>query len=386
MPNFGRAFAPLREHPSFQALLDRWSVWRDQTYANPRFQRRAAAIWPTRMIARRRAYELFDLCAGFVYSQILMACVELGIFNLLLDGPLDQQSLARRCGLSTESTVRLLDAAVSLRLLRRRSDGRYGLGPLGASVANNPGLTGMIAHHRHLYTDLSDPVSLLRGSSEATELGDYWRYAAARQPRDLSAEDVAAYSALMSSSQPLVADEVLDAYSLDGCRCLLDVGGGEGVFLAEAAARFPQLRLMLFDIPAVAARAKAELANRGLARRIEIFDGDFFCDALPRGADVISLVRIALDHDDAKVLTLLRAVRAALPKEGMLLIAEPLPHMGHEPIASAYFEFYLMAMGRGRVRSQEDFTKLLAEAGFKFVQFRKGRRVLQTGIIIATVD
>jgi len=32
----------------------------------------------------------------------------------------------------------------------------------------------------------------------------------------------------MSASQPLVAQEVLDAYPLHGHRCLLDVGGGRG--------------------------------------------------------------------------------------------------------------------------------------------------------------
>lgn len=384
MLSLGRVVAPLREHSWFQALDDRRLALRDRIYSNAQFQRRAASFLPTRLIARRRAQDLFDLCAGFVYSQVLAACVELGIFDLLLDEPLDLQALARHCGLSDDATARLLDAAVSLRLLQRRSRGRYGLGPLGASVARNPGLAGMIAHHRHLYADLIDPVSLMRRSELPTELAKYWPYAAACQPGDLSSEDVASYSALMTSSQPLVADEVLDAYPLDGHRCLLDVGGGEGAFLAEAASRFPELRLMLFDLPAVAERARAFLSMRGLAARSQLFSGDFFRDSLPKGADVISLIRIALDHDDQKVLVLLRAARAALNEGGVLLVAEPLPNMGHEPIASAYFGFYLMAMGRGRVRTREEFATLLTRAGFKKVQFRKGRRVLQTGIAIAT--
>ncbi len=384
MVSFGRVVAPLREHFSALALGDRWLAWRDRIYADTGFQRGAASFWPTRLIARRRARDLFDICAGFVYSQVLAACVELGIFDLLLEKPLDLQSLARHCALSTEATTRLVEAAVSLRLLETRSNGKYGLGPLGASVAQNPGLAGMIAHHRHLYADLIDPVSLLRRSGQPTELGKYWPYAATAQPRDLSSEDVASYSALMTASQPIVADEVLDAYPLNGFRCLLDVGGGEGAFLAEVAKRFPQLQLMLFDLPAVAERARAELSTRGLSRRCQIFGGDFFSDALPKGADVISLIRIALDHDDQKVLTLLRAARAALSEGGVVLIAEPLPRLGHAPIASAYFGFYLMAMGRGRVRSREKFTALLTQAGFKDVQFHQGRRLLQTGVITAS--
>ena len=46
----------------------------------------------------------------------------------------------------------------------------------------------------------------------------------------------------------------------------MDVGGGEGVFLAAVAQRWPHLKLMLFDLPEVARRAQARLSRAGLAR------------------------------------------------------------------------------------------------------------------------
>ena len=54
----------------------------------------------------------------------------------------------------------------------------------------------------------------------------------------------------MSRTQPLVAEDILDAYPFARHRCLLDVGGGEGAFLAAAAKRAPHLALRLFDLPA----------------------------------------------------------------------------------------------------------------------------------------
>jgi demethylspheroidene O-methyltransferase len=42
---------------------------------SPAFQRRAAAYLVLRPLARRRARALFDVVAGFVYSQVLLACV-----------------------------------------------------------------------------------------------------------------------------------------------------------------------------------------------------------------------------------------------------------------------------------------------------------------------
>jgi demethylspheroidene O-methyltransferase len=57
-------------------------------------------------------------------------------------------------------------------------------------------------------------------------------------------------------------------------RCLLDVGGGEGVFLAAVATRAPALRLMLLDLPAVAERARIRLAAAGLLERASIHGGN----------------------------------------------------------------------------------------------------------------
>jgi demethylspheroidene O-methyltransferase len=126
---------------------------------------------------------------------------------------------------------------------------------------------------------------------------------------------------------------------------------------------------MLFDLPPVAERAAAKFAASGLAGRATAHGGDFFADALPEGADVISLVRVALDHPDESVLAILRAARRALAPDGVLLLAEPMSGTsGAEPIADAYFGFYLAAMGRGRPRSPVRFEQMLQAAGFDRVR------------------
>jgi demethylspheroidene O-methyltransferase len=359
------------------------SAWRDRLLMSPRFQRIAAAFPLTRRIARRHADALFDLCAGFVYSQILYACVELRLFEILRGGPLALAPLARRLDLAVPAAQRLLDAACALQLVERRGK-TYGLGPLGAAVAGNPSVAAMVTHHAHLYADLRDPVALLRGEARNTALSAYWPYAGAEDPASLRTDSVAAYSELMSTSQPLVAEEVLDAYDMRQHRCLLDVGGGEGAFLAAAAARAPDLQLKLFDLPAVAERTRARLARDGLAARADVHGGSFLTGPLPQGADIVSLVRVILDHDDANALTILKAAHRALPPGGTLLLAEPMADVpGGEAMGAAYFGFYLMAMGRGRARTRAELADLLVHAGFHAVSFRAGRRILRTGLLVA---
>ena len=230
-------------------------------------------------------------------------------------------------------------------------------------------------------------MALLRGQATSAELANYWPYAQAESlglSAEVPAQRVAEYSALMSASQPLVADEILDAYPLARHTCMLDIGGGEGTFLAAAAARAPRLQLLLFDLPAVAERAHANFAVRGLAGRARAVGGDFLLDALPRGADIATLVRVVHDHDDREVLALLKAVRAALPDNGVLLLAEPMAETpGAEAMGDAYFGFYLLAMGRGRPRSAAALTGLLNQAGFERARLLPNRMPLQTRVLLA---
>jgi demethylspheroidene O-methyltransferase len=377
------ALKRVHENPHL-SWRDRWFAWRNRTLADRRFQRWAAEFPLTRKIAKKRAQKLFDLCAGFVYSQVLLACVELHLFDILAERPQTIAQLSRRLSLNSRSAARLLNAAVALRLLERRDGARFGLGVLGAALLGNPAIAAMVEHHALLYSDLRDPVALLRGEEQTTALSKYWPYAHADKPDALHKSDVAPYSALMAASQALIADDVLDAWPLARHRCLLDVGGGEGAFLIAAATCAPNLRLMLYDLPAVAELARERLAAAGLAGRATVSCGDFFKQPLPRGADIVTLVRVLHDHDDADVAALLRNIRSVLPDDGVLLIAEPMPGLsGTDAIGDAYFGLYLLAMGSGRARSASELAPLLREAGFDGGRMLKTRRPMLTSAVIA---
>lgn len=364
---------------------DRLLAWRHRLIASPRFQRFAAAFPPTRPIARRNARALFDLCAGFVYAQVLAASLRLDLFRILADGPLAPDDAARCLDLPPDRALCLLRAAASLGLLTALPDGRFALGDLGAALLGNPSVAAMVAHHAMLYDDLRDPVALLRGRAEPTRLSGYWAYAGADDPAAVDEAAVAPYGALMGASQALVARDILDAHPLARHAHLLDVGGGEGAFAVEAARSAPTLHVTLFDLPPVAARAERRFAAEGLAGRATARGGSFH-DGLPQGADAVSLVRVVHDHDDGPALALLKATRAALPPGGTLLLAEPMAGTpGAEPIGDAYFGFYLLAMGSGRPRTAAELSAMLTEAGFARVREHRTRRPMLVRLLVATV-
>lgn len=366
-----------------QSLRDRIYAWRTGLIGSRAFQKRAARLPIAATVARKDGEALFDLVAGFVHSQILMAFVALDMPDHLARQPRSLEDLSNRTGIPEARMRVLAQGATALGLMTRRRDGRYALGRLGAALPGIPGLPQMIRHHDVLYRDLGDPVAFFRDGSD-TELAGFWPYvfgATGDVPEDVAAT----YSELMADSQTLVAEEALAHLNLGTSRTLLDVGGGTGVFLAAAGAAYPDLSLHLFDLPAVIAPATARFDREGMAHRSRITGGSFRTDALPSGADSISLVRVLYDHADETVRMLLAKAHAALPDRGRIIVAEPMSG-GAAPTrpGDAYFGVYCMAMRTGKARSAGEIADHLAQAGFGDIRIVKTTRPFVTGLVLAT--
>lgn len=362
--------------------------WRNRLIASPRFQRWAIRFPLTRWIVRKQASNIFDLMAGFVYTQVLLACTQVNLFDILAKGALSFSDLQKQIPLKPVGLRRLLDAAVAIKLLVKRSEDRYALSMTSAPLVGNIAILDMVKHHADFYRDLSDPIALLQGDTGSVSLNEYWSYITPEQgvaPEMLTAEKVADYSKLMAHTQSLVTDEIIDAYPMGKHQYVLDIGGGQGVFIKRLAARYPHLSFKLFDVPGVAELSNAHFKEIGLSHRAEAFGGNFFQDSLPKGCDLATLIRVIFDHDDVRVKQLLTNVFNALNPGGTLLLAEPMAETkGFEAMGHAYFGFYLLAMGRGRPRTEAEIRGLLSEAGFTGIQLLNSYLPLNAQILQCT--
>ncbi|MEL7466266.1 MAG: methyltransferase [Pseudomonadota bacterium] len=361
-------------------LRGAWRRFRNRLAGSADFQAQAQK-WPVaKQMAKKDGERLFDLIAGFTYTQTLYALTERGALQALAERDLALPALARIMELPEDRARLLADGGVGLGLMERVG-GDYGLSRLGAAFLGAPGLIDLVLHHRELYADLSDPTAILRGEVD-TRLSQYWPYVfgagAAEDP-----EAAARYSNLMANSQAMVAADTLAAVSLTGVKHLMDVGGGDGAFAAKVGEAYPAMRLTACDLPPVAERARARFSREGLSDRADAVGADFRTAIPATGADAISLIRVLYDHEDETVRGLLSRVYEALPPGGHLLVSEPMgggdaPHR----FGDVYFALYCLAMKTGRVRSAARIGALMAEAGFSDVTQGDGARAYVTTAVM----
>jgi demethylspheroidene O-methyltransferase len=108
-------------------------------------------------------------------------------------------------------------------------------------------------------------------------------------------------------------------------------------------------------------------------------------DALPAGADLVTLVRVLHDNDDERALGILKAARAALGDGAKILVAEPLAGTGSAERVGAYFGFYLTAMRSGRPRTAGELRGLMEKAGFERVRAVRTNQPMLTSVLTGEV-
>ena len=375
-----------------KGLMQRWwtqlQTHFEQQRSGPQAYVWARSRWWARWLVRRRTLRLFGWMGGFVHSQVLLACVQLRLFERLPER--DGQTLETLAGSLAVPAARLqplLASACAMELLALDPQGRYALGPLGRVVRSHPGIAQMVEHNQLLYRDMVEPVAFLR-QSDAGLLAAYWPYAQDAGAGPALVEGARAqlqrYSVLMDATQGFVITEVLDHYRFADHHTVLDLGCGQGRFLSAVAQAHPHLQLQLFDLPAVLELTRQRLAEAGLSARAQWHPGSFLDDALPSGADLVTLIRVAHDHSDAALRVLFAKVRALLPVGGRLLLAEPmqLPD-AQAAIVDPYFHFYLQAMGLGRLRSPQQLMQLLRDSGFDTVECVKTAMPVHAQLLVA---
>ncbi len=306
---------------------------------------------------------------GYQVTQAIHVAATLGLADLLADGPRASDDLAAATGAHSDALYRLLRALASVGVFREEDGHRFALTPLGDGLRSDaPESVGGWAAF------VGDPYywqawGALLHSVRTGE--NAFRHVHGTDPWTLRARDPdrsAAFDRAMTSLSRQVAAAVLVAYDFGRFETVVDVGGGNGAFLAAILAKHAAMRGVLFDQPHVVSGAGSLLEAAGVADRCEVVGGSFF-DAVPRGGDAYVLKAILHDWEDADCVRILRTCRRAMADGATLLVVERELGPPNEHPDSKFSDLNMLVAPGGRERSPEEYAALLEAAGFRFLGF-----------------
>ena len=197
---------------------------------------------PTDDAGARRA--LHEQIAGKWISEAIAVGAELGIPDILKDGPRSVAEIANAAGASEDAVRRLLRALASVSILSSEPDGRFALtASAQLSLVATFGVfarLGALLGHAVTWRPWGELAYSVRTGKPAFDhvfgspVFDY----VSRHP-----DAAAVVNQAMTSSSAIDADAVVQAYDISGIRTLVDVGGGQGLLLAAILKANPDMRV-----------------------------------------------------------------------------------------------------------------------------------------------
>ncbi|KAM6934129.1 putative bifunctional dTTP/UTP pyrophosphatase/methyltransferase protein [Xenentodon cancila] len=332
----------------------------------------------------QRICELID---GFKASKALFTASRLSVFDLLRRTPgLDAVQVAQEISASVRGTERLLEACVSLGLLKTVKDRTAEPVYVNADLASQflcsdaPfSLRGYIQHCDQtlwpLFSHLESAVQ--EGCSQRQK---------AEKPPDVcqdtvcSSQDVKLrFMNAMDSFAKVAAVAVATAFDLSSYKTACDLGGCTGAMACEFTKAHPGLSVVVFDLPAVSEMSERFHPQLSDGSRVSFVAGDFLKDELPK-VDLYILARVLHDLTDEKLHVLLGKIADACKPGGGLLLSEIF--LDEDRSGPSRGLLQALSMTAGKQRSAAEYGLLLKTHGFTTTHVTHTRSLLDAMLCI----
>jgi hypothetical protein len=312
---------------------------------------------------------LYQLVLGFRASQALYVVAKLGIADRLATGPKDIEELAQATTSHAPTLFRLLRFLAGVGLFDEVAPRRFALTPLGAGLRTE--VAGSISATALHLLDGSQWLAwsqLLHGVQTGETAFEHVHGMGVFDYLGQHPDTAAIFQQAMTSNTARSSVTLTRGYDWSGIERLVDVGGGQGLLLATVLQAYPTLQGVLFDRPAVVAKATATLAEAGVAERCVVVGGDFF-EAVPSDGDAYVMRNILHDWDDAPAQAILERCREAMGMPGRLLVVERVVDTDHHKALPALgSDLSMMVSTGGRERTEAEYRTLFTRAGFQLVK------------------
>jgi len=309
---------------------------------------------------------LMRLSTAYWDSETLLTANRIGLFDILVNGPLDVKAIADTLNTEPRPTRLLLKACVALGLLEEGQDG-FSNSPEAAAflVSGTPAYLGnAIRYSDNLYAAWGDLEKALREGrptiAQETYLG---------RDRKMTRDFV--YG--MHDRALGIGRAMVGLVDLGNRRHMLDIGGGPGTYSALFAQRYQRLHSQVMDLPDVVAIAGEIIDSMGVADRVQTLGGDYMITPFPTGKDVIMISGVFHRETEVTCRRLIERAGDSLEPGGLLLVSDVFTDAsGSQPVFATLFGLNMMLSAPdGGVHADADIACWMNEAGFVTGEIRK---------------
>lgn len=330
-----------------------------------------------------RAPDLFGniafLIRAYQLSQMLSVAASLSLADRIHERPRPADELAAECGAHPAMLLRMIRALAA-----------YGIFNVDAGDAvQHTALSRLLRcdavptlHHAARFRGLSSNWAAWANLGHTIRTGEPAFEAVFSVPNfeylNQHPEEAELFNRFMQHSPDDRHNAVIEAYDFSTTNTIVDVGGGNGGFLAVVLAENPAMRGTLLDEESALVQAPGVLGP--LMARCTIEPGNFFA-RIPGGRDIYVLCQILHDWNDDRCERILANCRTAMKTESRLLIIERVLTDEGDPM-NYLSDMEMMVLFPGaKERSLEEYSQLFAAAGLapgRLIRTRSAFSIIET--------
>ena len=321
---------------------------------------------------------LLEVSGSYWLTCALHTGVKLDVFTVIGRAQVSGKDAAEKVQGDERGTVTLLNALAAAGLLEKQGD-LFSNTPESYQFLSktSPDYLGfMIMHHHHL-------MASWNRLDEAVIQGQPVRGRSAHQ----SDETRESFLMGMFNIGMMTAPKAADAIDLSGKKTLLDIGGGPGTFAIHFCLKNPDLKAVVYDLPATRPFAEKTIARFGLNDRVAFCDGDFVEKPIEGRFDAAWLSHILHGESPDDCQKIIKKAVAALNPGGIIGIHEfILNNAADGPLFPALFSLNMLTgTSEGRAYTEAQLTDMLGNAGVKDIQRLEFNTPNDSGIITGAV-
>src|ERR1700756_1235632 len=240
---------------------------------------------PPGTVEKTATQEVQDLMTTRWVADMIGVAAELELADFINVGAKTAEEIAKAKGLHASSLYRLLRGLASYGIFAEQEDGTFAQTPRSDALRKDVpysawGMAQLTTRPWSVRAWMELEHSVRAGTPafehvNGIQLFEYFD----KHPNELEL-----FAEAMRSFSVATGTAMAETYDFSGIRTLADIGGSQGFVLSLVLQMYPDMRGILFDLPAVVKGAPSFIKSYGLENRIDVRGGNFF-ETIPSGAD-----------------------------------------------------------------------------------------------------